>query len=66
MCAGKAGYTSAAIKRAAVHVWIAAKAAIITIFFILELHHANVGFGSLAVVQILMFNAPPLSYGRRR
>ena len=48
MCAGKAGYTSVAIKRAAVHVWIAAKAAITTIFFILELHHANIRFVSLA------------------
>jgi hypothetical protein len=50
MCAGKSGYTSAAIKRAAVHAWIAARAAIITDFFILELHHANVRFGSQAVI----------------
>ena len=52
MCAGKAEYTSAAIKRAAVHVWIAAKAAIITIVFILELHHANGRFGSLADIMV--------------
>jgi hypothetical protein len=44
MRAGKAEYTSAAIKRAAVHIWIAAKAAIIAIFFMLELHHTNVRF----------------------
>ena len=50
MRAGKAEYTSAAIKRAAVHVWIAAKAATITIFFILELHHANVRYGSIAAL----------------